>query len=120
MTEERFAVQHRAEESRYVLIDRGEDGAGSRVIGEESYVDTGDGGARERVLFHTFVSDEYSGQGLASQLVQEVVEHAVAEGYGIVPVCPYVAAWLRKHPEYAAHAVTPGPEHRRAIPTQEG
>lgn len=108
MTEERFAVEHRDAEGRYALVDRESDGA---VIGEESYVDVGD----ERVLFHTSVSDEYGGQGLASRLVSEVVDDLVAHGMTIVPVCPYVKAWLPKHPEYADHVVAVRPEHLRAI-----
>ncbi|GAA3113730.1 putative GNAT family acetyltransferase [Kribbella aluminosa] len=115
MTDQRFEVQNRAEESRYVLIDHESGG----VIGEEDYVDvTADAGV-QRVLFHTGVSDEYSGQGLASRLVRAVVDDVIAQGYAIVPVCPYVAAWLPKHPEYADHVVKPRPEHLRAVAARE-
>ncbi|WP_156760855.1 GNAT family N-acetyltransferase [Microbacterium karelineae] len=108
MTEDRFAVEHRTPESRYVLIDRESDDA---VIGEESYVDVGD----ERVLFHTLVSDDYGGRGLASRLVSAVVDDVVAHGKVVVPVCPYVKTWLPKHPEHADHAVAVRPEHLRAV-----
>jgi len=118
----RFAVVHRPEEHRYVLVDRGEgDGLGidadGVVIGEESYVDLTpeDGGPVQRVLHHTEVSDDYTGRGLASQLVRAVVDDVVASGLAIVPVCPYVAAWLPKHPEYAAHVVPPTTAHLRAM-----
>lgn len=110
MTDERFEVRHRPDESRYVLVDR-EAGDGGAVIGEEGYVDVG----TERVLFHTLVAEEYGGQGLASRLVRHVVDDVVAQGLSIVPVCPYVAAWLPRHPEYAEHVVQPTPEHLRAI-----
>jgi predicted GNAT family acetyltransferase len=115
MTEERFIVQDVAAESRYVLIDLGEDGTGSKEIGEESYVDVGD----ERVLFHTGVSEDYAGQGLASKLVRAVVDDVVAAGKSIVPVCPYVAAWMPKHPEYDEHVVARRGEHIAAIKAQE-
>lgn len=135
MNQERFAVQHRSEESRYVLLDLeadpaadpgadpgvdlgadpGMDGGEPRVIGEEDYVDLTDGGRAERVFFHTGVSDAYAGQGLGSRLVRGAVEHATREGYAIVPVCPYVAAWLPKHPEFAEHAVEPRQEHLDAV-----
>ncbi|QMU98022.1 N-acetyltransferase [Microbacterium esteraromaticum] len=116
MTDGRFVVRDLPGESRYVLIDRGEDGTQSKEIGEESYVDVGD----ERVLFHTGVAEEYGGQGLASTLVRAVVDDSVAAGRSIVPVCPYVAAWLPKHPEYQQHVVERRGEHIAAIKAQQG
>ncbi|NUR98443.1 MAG: N-acetyltransferase [Kribbellaceae bacterium] len=115
MTDERFEVQSRPDESRYVLIDHE---AADQVIGEEDYVDVESGDGVQRVLFHTGVSDEYSGQGLASVLVRAAVEDVIAHGYTIVPVCPYVAAWLPKHPEYASHVLKPHPQHLRAVATR--
>lgn len=119
MSQERFAVLNREAESRYVLVDRGEDGTEELEIGEESYVDVARGDSNERVFFHTGVSDEYGGQGLASVLVRGAVEHAIAAGFDIVPVCPYVVAWLPKHPEYAEHVAPSGPAHLRAIREQQ-
>ncbi|GAA1594456.1 MULTISPECIES: GNAT family N-acetyltransferase [Kribbella] len=111
MTDQRFEVQNRPGESRYVLIDT----ESGEVIGEEDYVDV----ENQRVLFHTGVSDAYSGQGLASQLVRAAVDDVIANGYAIVPVCPYVAAWLPKHPEYADHVTKPRPEHLKAVAAHE-
>lgn len=119
MTDNRFAVEHRPHESRYVLIDRGDDGSGDAVIGEEPYVDVVAGDQTERVLFHTGVSEAYSGKGLASVLVRGAVDHLTGDGLKIVPVCPYVVAWLPKHPEYSGQVVTPGPQHIRAISEQQ-
>ncbi|WP_336645354.1 GNAT family N-acetyltransferase [Microbacterium sp. USHLN186] len=116
MSAERFVVRDVPEESRYVLLDRGEDGRQSAEIGEESYVDVGD----DRVLHHTEVSEEYGGQGLASTLVRAVVDDAVASGRSIVAVCPYVVGWLGKHPEYQQHAVERRSEHIAAIKAQQG
>lgn len=120
--QQRFTVVHRPEERRYALVDRGEgDGLGidadGVVIGEEGYVDVTpeDGGPVQRVLHHTEVSDEHRGHGLASRLVRAVVDDVVASGLAIVPVCPYVAAWLAKHPEYAEHVVPPASAHLRAV-----
>lgn len=113
MSQERFEVQHRPDESRYVLVDRGADGAPDVEIGVAQYVDLPD--AHERVLFHTVVSPDYSGQGLASLLVRTVVADLVAAGLAVVPVCSYVAAWLPKHPEYADHVVKPTAAHLAAV-----
>lgn len=115
MTDTRFQVEHRPEQSRYVLLDRGDDGTDDKEIGEEAYLDAAGDKGTERILYHTLVSEDYGGQGLAAVLVRQVVEEAVAAGHAIVPVCPYVASWLRKNDEYAAHVVTPTHEHLEAV-----
>lgn len=96
-------VQDIPQESRYVLLD------GVQEIGEEGYVDTADG--TQRILFHTFVSPERAGEGLGSTLVRSVLDDVVASGKRVVPVCPYVKAWLPKHPEYAQHVEEATPAH---------
>lgn len=98
-----------------MLIDRAQDEAQATEIGEESYVDVGD----DRVLFHTEVSTEYSGQGLASTLVRSVFDDVIATGRSIVPVCAYVAGWLPKHPEYQSHVIERRPEHVSAVKARE-
>lgn len=56
----------------------------------------------DRIVFtHTEIDDEFSGKGLGSVLAAHAVEDANARGLTIVPVCPFIAGWLRKHPEYA-------------------
>lgn len=47
---------------------------------------------------HTEVDDAYGGQGLASKLVAFALADVEAQGKRIIPHCPYVAAWLKKHP----------------------
>jgi len=113
--QDRYEIQHRPDRSRYVLLGHGDDGAESQTIGEELYKDVVRDTGRERIFYHTEVAESYSGQGLASKLVRRVVDDAVAAGYVIVPVCPYVAAWLSRHSEYADHVVQPTREHIRAI-----
>lgn len=50
---------------------------------------------------HTGVPEVFRGQGLGRQLVIRMVEDARAQGLKIVPLCPYVNAERRKHPEWA-------------------
>ncbi|GAA3398586.1 GNAT family N-acetyltransferase [Streptomyces roseoviridis] len=70
--------------------------AGERA-GLTAYRDRGE----QRVFFHTEVDDAYAGQGLASVLVREALTDVRASGKRVVPVCPYVAAFLKKHDEFA-------------------
>ena len=50
---------------------------------------------------HTGVPPQYRGQGIAEQLVKAAMEHARDTGGRIVPVCSYVVAQFRRHPEWA-------------------
>lgn len=61
------------------------------------------GPVRQRILYHTVIDEAFSGQGLASRLTRDAIAAAVAEGYRIVPLCPYVKAWVGKHDDFAAH-----------------
>jgi uncharacterized protein len=54
------------------------------------------------VLVHTEVPAALGGHGIAGQLVQAAVDHAVAGGMTIVPLCPYARSWLERHPDQAA------------------
>ncbi|QXC62598.1 N-acetyltransferase [Aquihabitans sp. G128] len=51
-----------------------------------------------RAFTHTGIRDRYEGQGLAGQLARRVLDDARAEGLQIIPLCPYVAGYLEKHP----------------------
>lgn len=51
------------------------------------------------VLTHTEVGDEYAGQGLGSVLVRETLAAARRNAEQVVPLCPFVAEYLRRHPE---------------------
>ena len=52
------------------------------------------------VLNHVEVPTELEGRGIASKLSLTALEFARMEHLEVVPVCPYVAGYLRKHPEY--------------------
>ena len=51
------------------------------------------------IVDHTGVPDALRGQGLADRLAERAVADARAAGEGIVPLCPFLAAWARRHPE---------------------
>lgn len=40
-------------------------------------------------------------KGLAGRLVGHALREARAEGLQVDPVCPYVATFINRHPEYA-------------------
>jgi predicted GNAT family acetyltransferase len=51
-------------------------------------------------LTHTGVPSAIGGRGVAAELVRTALEHARAEGLKVVPACSYVAAYIKRHPEY--------------------
>lgn len=51
-------------------------------------------------LAHTETPVAARGRGLASQLVKGVLDEMRRRGLKIVPRCPFVSAYLAKHPEY--------------------
>jgi predicted GNAT family acetyltransferase len=54
-----------------------------------------------RITFpHTLVPEAFRGQGIAQKLARAGLEHAKAEGLGVVPICPFVQSYVKKHPEY--------------------
>ncbi len=49
---------------------------------------------------HTEVPERLEGRGIASQLARFVLEDAGARGLEVIPRCPFISAYIRRHPEY--------------------
>jgi predicted GNAT family acetyltransferase len=68
---------------------------------------------RGRIVFtHTVVQPEFEGRGVGSGLARAALDAAVADGQRIVPYCPFIAAYLRRHAEYHAHVDWPASSAR--------
>jgi predicted GNAT family acetyltransferase len=52
-------------------------------------------------IMHTEVPTELGGKGIGSALVRGLLEIVRAQGLKVVPLCPFVAGYIAKHPEYA-------------------
>jgi uncharacterized protein len=52
------------------------------------------------VLEHTEVPEPLRGKGLAAKLTRTALEFARANRLRVIPLCPYVAGFVRKHREY--------------------
>ena len=50
---------------------------------------------------HTEVPDAFRGQGVGLRLAERLIADARAEGVRIVPLCPFVNAQRRRHPEWS-------------------
>jgi predicted GNAT family acetyltransferase len=57
---------------------------------------------RDRITFiHTEVLPQAAGRGVGSLLARTVLDEARARGLRVRPLCPFIAAWIRRHPAYA-------------------
>jgi predicted GNAT family acetyltransferase len=67
----------------------------------------------ERIVFtHTEVDDAYEGQGLGSRLARGALDAARDRGLVVVPLCPFIAGYIRGHAEYQDLVA---PEHRERV-----
>ncbi len=53
-------------------------------------------------LVHAEVPPAWEGRGVGSRLVQGTLEQVRAAGGRVRPVCSFVVAWMRRHPEFDA------------------
>lgn len=49
---------------------------------------------------HTEIADEFEGKGIGSLLAAGALDSARAAGLLVRPLCPFIAAYIRRHPEY--------------------
>ncbi|PZR51708.1 N-acetyltransferase [Xylanimonas oleitrophica] len=80
------------------------------------------------IFTHTEVDPAYEGQGIGTRLVAGALALVREAGGTVVPLCPFVRAWMDRHPEHddLLHARTdlgsrtagPGPD--QANPAQAG
>ncbi len=51
-------------------------------------------------LTHTEVPTSLEGKGIGSQMVRGVLEEIRKTDLKLMPLCPFVAAYLKRHPEW--------------------
>jgi predicted GNAT family acetyltransferase len=78
------------ESSRYEATVDGE------LAGFAQYRDRGD----TRVFTHTEVLDAFEGGGVGSALAQGALDDVAASGRRVKAQCPFIAAYIRRHPSY--------------------
>lgn len=88
--ETEVVVTDEPDESRFVARIDGE------IAGWAEYRIDGD-----RVVFtHTRVPEEFGGKGVGSRLARHALDTVRDRGQQIVPLCPFIEAYTRRHPEY--------------------
>ncbi len=51
-------------------------------------------------VLHTEIERPFEGQGIGSELIRRVLDDIRAKGARVLPVCPFVLAFLERHPQY--------------------
>ena len=86
---EEFAVTNDTERHRFEAVV---DGLVSEVA-YRSFDDT-------ITFLHTEVPESLEGRGIAKALAKAALDHARDNNLKVVPLCPYIAAYIKRHPEY--------------------
>ena len=87
---EAVEVHDASERGRYELTVDGQ-------LAGVAFYSRGDG---EIVLKHTEVDAAFEGRGLGSRLARHVLDEARERGLRVVPLCPFMAGYIRTHPGY--------------------
>lgn len=58
-------------------------------------------------VLHTEVDPAFEGQGIGSELVRGMLDDIRRSGGRVLPICPFVKAYLNRHPEYGDLVWTP-------------
>lgn len=84
-------ITHDAERSRFTAPTQ---------FGEAALEYMRDG---KRIIFtHTGVPPEAEGHGIGASLAKAGLDYARDEGLIVKPMCPFVATFVQRHPEYQA------------------
>lgn len=83
-------IQHDPKEKKYYAMIDGHEG-------RAEYTETGDG---TRIFHHTFVDPALRGRGVAETVVRHALDETRREGHRYAATCPYVQAFIKRHPEY--------------------
>ena len=51
-------------------------------------------------VLHTEIKRPFEGQGIGSELVRWMLDDIRRKGAQVLPVCPFVLAFLQRHPDY--------------------
>ncbi len=60
-------------------------------------------------LIHTEIEPAFEGRGLGEQLARATLDDVARRGLQIIPTCPFITGYLRRHPAYVDLVV---PDHQ--------
>ena len=91
MADHAVTREHGATKGRFVIRHGGEEAELTYSITTPTLI----------IADHTGVPDSFRGTGAGLALVETLVAAARKDGFKVVPLCPFVKAQARKHPDWA-------------------
>ncbi|QPC85228.1 N-acetyltransferase [Phototrophicus methaneseepsis] len=89
MDSEQIEVKNNPEKNRFEVI------LGDQIAMVQYMI------AGKNIVFtHTEVPPEFEGKGIAGKMARVALDFAKDEGYRVQALCPFIAAYVRRHPEY--------------------
>lgn len=85
------AIRKNPEQSRYELVVEDTVAGVVEYVEKDGYVE----------LTHTEIDPSHEGEGLGSQLARAVLDGLRNEERAVIPSCPFINSYLKRHPEYA-------------------
>ncbi len=73
----------------------------------------------ELALIHTEVPESLSGQGIGSTLVEGALDIVREKGWTVLPYCPFVHGWMKRHRDYADLVSYRYPKREELLPEPE-
>lgn len=52
-------------------------------------------------LIHTEIPESLQRKGIGTRLVEDVLKEVEAKGYKLIPLCSFVAGYIKRHPSWA-------------------
>ncbi len=86
-----IVVRDAPEAGRYELLVSGQ------LAGLATYTLSGD----TMTIPHAEVQPAFEGRGLGARLARFALDDVRRRGLRVVPRCPFIAAYIKRHPEYA-------------------
>ena len=89
MEPEKLEVKHNQSDGRFEIT----------LEGQRAEVDYRRVGS-QIIFTHTGVPPALEGQGIGSKLARTALDYAREQELKVVPLCPFIAGYINRHPEY--------------------
>jgi predicted GNAT family acetyltransferase len=86
---EELKITHNPSENRFEVFINGE-------LSKLDYIEDGN----TIVMTHVGVHPEHRGGGVAGRITQVALEYASEKNLRVIPMCSYIAAYIRRNPQY--------------------
>ena len=70
-----------------------------RIGGDVAFTEVRETG-RGWMFPHTLVPEKFEGQGIGGELARFALDWARSTGQKVLPTCPFISAWIVRHPDY--------------------